>query len=429
MPSPSKPAGRKRTLPKARTGSEQTPDPAASELLPPWVRLKSVAYHPFIYRRMVGQIDPAAKPGDLVQVYDKQGALFGRGLLNPRSQIVVRMVTYGPRPVDDALWASRARRAVELRRRLALDEVTDAYRVVHAEGDELGGLIVERYGDALVCEVFSLGMYQRLDSILPHICAALGRPTRFERPHEVGEDWRVIVRADKRTEQLEGFHVPPAEGDTGTIVVREHGIRYRVDMVSGHKTGFFCDQRENRARLAPMCRDATVLDMCCYSGGFGLAAKVQGGAREVTSVDLDEQAIELAKQNANLNQTRIQHVHADAFNYLRQMISIGRTFDVVVLDPPKFCPTRRDFEQATARYHDLNKLGMQVVGDGGLLLTCSCSGLISGGEFATITQRAARVAGRRLQHISTTGAAADHPVMMNCPESAYLKAIWYRVLA
>jgi 23S rRNA (cytosine1962-C5)-methyltransferase len=425
-PSSSKPpAGKRPALPSSDTAAA---NPLPADLQSPWVRLRSVAYHPFIYQRMVDQIDPAAQAGDLVHVYDRRGALFGHGLLNPRSQIVLRMVAYGQRPVDAALWQSRAQRAVDLRQRLRLDETTDAYRVVHAEGDELGGLIVERYGDALVCEVFSLGIHRQLDAIMPHICEALGKPSRLERPHEARDSWRIIVRADKRTEQLEGFQLAP-ERDAAITVIREHGIRYRVDMAGGHKTGFFCDQRENRARLATMCRDSGVLDMCCYSGGFGLAAKVLGGAREVTSVDLDEQAIDLAKQNANLNQTRIHHVHADAYNYLRQMIAIDRTFDVVVLDPPKFCPTRRDVEQATARYHDLNKLGMQCVRDGGLLLTCSCSGLISGHEFEAITHRAARVAGRRLQHIATTGAAPDHPVMTNCPESAYLKAIWYRVLA
>jgi 23S rRNA (cytosine1962-C5)-methyltransferase len=255
----------------------------------------------------------------------------------------------------------------------------------------------------------------------------LGPPVRLDRPGQAAARWRVVLRADRAIEEIEGFCAPPADATGGELIIREHGIRYRVDVVGGHKTGFFCDQRENRRRLADFCRDATVLDVCCYTGGFGLAAKLLGGAREVTSIDLDESVVALARQNANLNQARIHYAEADAFIYLRQMIAAKRQFDVVVLDPPKFIASREGWEDGLKKYHDLNKLGQQVVRPGGLLLTCSCSGLVGVDDFVGWVHAAGRSGGRRLQLLGRSGAGPDHPVMLDCPESAYLKAVWLRV--
>ncbi|MFQ5502128.1 MAG: class I SAM-dependent rRNA methyltransferase, partial [Phycisphaerae bacterium] len=220
----------------------------------------------------------------------------------------------------------------------------------------------------------------------------------------------------------------PSERDAGgDVTIREHGVRYRVDVATGHKTGFFCDQRDNRRRLATFCSDAEVLDLCCYTGGFGLCAKVLGKARAVTSVDLDEKALATARTNANLNQSRINIVHSDAFGYLRQMIANKRSFDVVVCDPPKFAASRLEIDDALKKYHDLNALAARVVQPGGILLTCSCSGLVPMGRFTDAVHAGARRAGRALQLFDRTGAAPDHPIMLNCPESEYLKALWCRV--
>ncbi len=420
---------RARTIKADSLGTRQRataePPPGA---VSPWVRLRSGTSHPFIYSRMVGDADPAAKPGDAVNIYDKSGALFGRGLYNPRSTIVLRVLAYGDRAIDDDFWRSRLAEAVELRRRLNLDETTDAYRLVHAEGDGLSGLVVERYGDCLVLEVFSLGMFQRAEVLAAQLADLLGPPTRLDLPGRTGETWRTVVRADQTIERIEGFRVTAQQQpDLGALTIREHGIRYRVDAAGGHKTGFFCDQRENRRRIAPFCRDAAVLDLCCYTGGFGLCAKLLGNAKDVTSVDLDEAAIAIARENINLNQTRIDLVHSDAFAYLRQMIANGRRFDTVVLDPPKFAPTRDDLQDALRKYHDLNGLAMQVVRPGGVLVTCSCSGLVSSDVFVETVHRAARGLRRPLQLFDQTGAGPDHPVMLNCPESAYLKVLWLRV--
>ncbi len=428
----------------------------AGPMLSPWVRLRSPRHHPFIYRKMVDAIDPRARPGDVVQVYDRAGRLFGRGLFNPDSQIAVRMLLFGVAPVDDAFWISRLQQALALRRGLGLDSITDAQRLVHAEGDGLSGLIVERYADVLVFELFSRGMYQRARTIAAWLTEMLGPPTCLDRPQSARPEWLVVLRADERVQALEKFALKggvecfsvPAAAPDGTppqdragakqprgvadppesVVIREHGIRYRVNCVSGHKTGFFCDQRRNRRQFANLCRDASVLDLCCYTGGFGLAARLLGQARDVTGVDLDETALELAKVNANLNQTRIEHVHADAFTYGRQMLANGRKYGAVVLDPPKLAQRREDVDDALRKYHDLNRLACAVCEPGGFLLTCSCSGLVSREMFTRTALDAARRAGRRAQILRVSGADADHPVAPECPESEYLKALLLRIL-
>jgi 23S rRNA (cytosine1962-C5)-methyltransferase len=385
--------------------------------------------HPLIFQRMIDKVGAGASPGAIVAVIDKAGALVGRGLYHPTSQIAVRLLSRGSKSIDDAFWRSRLEQAVDLRRLLAVDKVTDAYRLVHAEGDGLSGLVVERYADCLVFEVFSLGIYQRLDLIKTILSDLLGPPSALDRPGKASKAWRVIVRADEAIERIEGFVArSESETDSPIVTVREHGVRYRVDMAKGHKTGFFCDQRDNRRYFGEMCRGASVLDLCCYTGGFGLCAKKLGEAEDVTCVDLDEAALEMARENSNLNNARIGFVHSDSFIYLRQMIANVRRFDMVVLDPPKLATSRPELEAALRKYYDLNCLAMQVVRPGGLLLTCSCSGLVSQAEYVELVLRAGVRANRGIQVLRESGAAPDHPVSVECPESGYLKAMWLRVI-
>lgn len=391
--------------------------PAAHAGHHPWLRLRSASSHPFIYKRMVASVDPAARSGDVVTVYDRSDRVFGHGFYHSRSQIAVRMLSYDARPVDDAFFRARLTQAVDWRKQLFRgDEKTNVYRLVHAEGDALSGLIVERYAEWIAIELFSIGMYERVP-LLKQILSELTGISRF------------VVRADDRIEQIEGFHVGPELSDAvpPTLEIAESGVRFRADLRGGHKTGFFADQRDNRRRLATLCAGANVLDVCCYTGGFGIYAKLFGQAESVTGVDLDENAVELAKKNANLNQLRIRYVHADAFGYLRQMQTAGQRYDVVVLDPPKFVANRDEFAEGSHKYGDLNTLGMTVLKPGGLLLTCSCSGSVSRQPFLDIVKASASRASRQLQIIDQTGAGPDHPVMANCPESEYLKAVWARV--
>ncbi len=413
MPRPTRPPDRPADSPPV---PDRPLDPPA-EL--PTVAVRAPGNHPFIYRKMV--IGPAGAPrpmdGDLVRVVDRERFPIGFGLWNSRSQITLRLLTPGVTPPGLDFWTERLTRAVALRRdALALDATTNAYRVVHAEGDGLSGLIVDRYDSVLSVETFSLGMYQRIGPILGVLAGAAGT-----------EHFRVHV--DERIALAEDFPGRPlaSPGLPHRVTVVENGVRFRVHFEGGHKTGFFCDQRENRARLAGYCRDRSVLDVCCYTGGFGLYAVVKGGARDVTCVDLDEKAVALARENANANQVRPSFVHADAFGYMRQMIANGRTYGVLVLDPPKLIPGRLDVATGKRKYFDLNVLAMGLVEPGGMLLTCSCSGLLPTEEFLYLLRAAARKAGRSAQVLAVTGAAPDHPVGLDALEGAYLKAVWLRM--
>ena len=403
---------------KSLTPGRSVSPPAEHSYPYPWVRLRSGTAHAFVYRRMLAAVDPSVNPGDIVAVYDKQDRFFGHAFYHDKSQIALRMLSHAPPTVDDDFFTARLRLAIDWRRQLiGQDPATDVYRLVHSEGDGLSGLIAERYADTIAIEVFSLGVFRRIELFK----RLLGELTGID---------RFVVRADERVEQLEGFHVQPALSTAGleTVTVREHGLRFRVDLRGGHKTGFFADQRDNRRRLAGLTPGREVLDVCCYTGGFGVYAARLGAAAAVTGVDLDEKAIELAKKNAHLNDARIAHVHADAFPYLRQMQTNGRAYDVVVLDPPKFVAGPDDFNEGARKYVDLNTLGMAVLRPGGLLLTCSCSGSVSRDDFMGLVKAAANRLRRPLQVTDISGAAPDHPVMANAPESAYLKAVWARVM-
>ncbi|MBI1899859.1 MAG: class I SAM-dependent rRNA methyltransferase [Planctomycetia bacterium] len=407
------------------------PDPADGL---PAVIVKGSSGYPNIYRKRLGKVDAAARPGDLVAVYSAEQELLGYGLYNPRSEIAVRVVREGPELPDEAFFDGRLRSAVSLRRELLkLDDATDAYRLIHAESDGFSGLVIDRLGDVLSVEAFSLGMYVRAEEIVQRLAAMCGTK-------------HFIVRPGPAFVSQEGYEAPviASEGLPATVTVREHGSRFRVRFAGGHKTGFFCDQRENRRLLAGFCGGGSVLDLCCYSGGFAIQAKRLGGAAEVTGVDLDEEPLALARENANLNQVRVAFVQADIFAYMRDMLRAGRQYDVVVLDPPKLIRSREEIEEGRRKHFDMNRLAVQLVRPGGLLLSCSCSGLLSEEEFLRLLFAAARQAGtgptgaavdapssrrggRNVQVLMKTGAAADHPVSARCPETEYLKAVWMRV--
>jgi 23S rRNA (cytosine1962-C5)-methyltransferase len=393
------------------------PAPRESERRAPWVQLKYFNYAPTIYPGMIKRVSKDARNGELINVYDKTGHPFGAGLYNRKARVPLRMVYHGPEAFSEADFEPLLERAIDLRlQTLALPEVTDAFRVVHSDGDGLGGLVVDKFGDVLSVEVHSRGVYKRLGDWLPRLHRRLGTSTEVVEM----EDWVADVEGIRRK--------PPSAPAPRPVKILENGLRYEVDFALGHKTGFFCDQRDNRRRLGALTPPgARVLDLCCYTGGFALAAAVHGKAGEVTGVDLDEAAIAMAKRNANLNQVRLNWVHCDAFSYARQMQRNGDQWDVVVLDPPKFVLSRNGLGEGQNKYQDLNRLGVTLVKPGGLLVTCSCSGLVSEADFEHWVIRSAHQKGRRLQVLARTGAGADHPVMSNCPESRYLKVLWARV--
>jgi 23S rRNA (cytosine1962-C5)-methyltransferase len=237
----------------------------------------------------------------------------------------------------------------------------------------------------------------------------------------VGVDERVALQEDFSGRPLVSSQLPPR------VTIQEHGIRYRIHFEESHKTGFFCDQRDNRRDLARFCAGRSVLDLCCYTGGFGLNALLRGQAREVTCVDLDEKAVALARENGNANQVKLDVVHADAFGYLRQMGLNGKSYGVIVLDPPKLIVDRDEVAPGKRKYFDLNVMAMKLVEPGGVLVTCSCSGLLPAEDFLGLLRAAARKAERPAQILAFGGAAADHPVALDTPESSYLKVAWLRI--
>ncbi|KAA3605428.1 MAG: class I SAM-dependent rRNA methyltransferase [Planctomycetota bacterium] len=382
-----------------------------------WVRLGGWPKGPRILRHQIKETAASLAPGDQVAVLDRNGEHWGWGLYHPESRIRVRMLRQGKEPANPDWLRERAQAAI--RRRAENPEVdlqADAFRVLHAEGDDFSGLVVDRLGEILSAEIFTSSAAAVFQDILPTLHQELGT-----REHRLMFDTES-ARAEK--EKAFSIHSP---GCPPKCQLQEHGLRYEVTFAGSHKTGFFCDQRDNRRRFATLAEGRSVLDVCCYSGGFALNA-ARAGAREVLALDLDEKALAQAKRNGNLNQLRnLRWVHADAFSYLRTLTRNERQYEVVMLDPPKFIHSPKENEEGIARYHDLNKLALQVVAPGGWLVSCSCSGLLPLQEFRHTIRRAARSLGRTVRVEKVTGAPPDHPIRLDFPEGEYLKALWMRV--
>jgi 23S rRNA (cytosine1962-C5)-methyltransferase len=390
------------------------------------VHLKTPTGHPIVYRKRIDGVEGNPRPGEYVAVLH-EGELQGFGIYNPRSELALRIVRWGAEPPDDAFWDQTLSQALSLRHDLLkIDETTNAYRLIHAEGDAVTGLVADKYDSVVSVEAFSMGMLQRAQAIGEKLCKLVGAKHLRIRPgpHMIAQ------------EGYEGLDYS-SEGCPAQVTITEHGVRYKVRFAGSHKTGFFCDQRDNRKRLTAFCKDKNVLDLCCYTGGFSVMAKKLGGAKTVTGVDLDREPLELAKENANLNQVRVDFAQNDAFAYMRDLIRQKRRFDVVVLDPPKLITNRRELEEGSAKHFDLNRLAFQLLAEGGVMLTCSCAGLLSDDEFTRIVLTAARKASYdrkladpasplRVQLFEKSGASPDHPTAANCPEASYLKAMWLR---
>ena len=379
------------------------------------LKIERRSNHPWIFQKMVEKPVAKPKPGSLVDIVDNTGVWVGRGFYNGHSRIALRVLTADPdEAIDEAWFARRIGAAVALRRDLLkLDETTDAWRVVHSEGDGISGLVVDRYGDLLVVEFFSAGPFRYREWIY----AALSK----EFP-----GCRFYSFAEEHVQKQESFdfRAPPAPEPS---VITEHGLKFRASPGSGHKTGFFADQRDNREYLTRFTEGKRVLDICCNSGGFAIYAKARGGAEEVIGIDLDEEILAIAEKNARLNNAKVKFVQADLFPYLRDAHQRGDQYDVVILDPAKLTRDRDQVIAALKKYNDMNKLAMQVVKPGGILLTCSCTGLVGEDEFLDMIRRAAFYAGRTVQILKVAGAGADHPVMAHVKESRYLKAVFCRV--
>ena len=372
--------------------------------------------HPWIFQKMVEKPAVRPKPGSVVEIIDREGTFAGRGFYNGHSRIALRVLTADPaEAIDEAFFARKIGDAVALRRELLkLDAVTDAYRLVHSEGDGLSGLVVDRFADTVVIEYFSAGMFRQRDLI-----------RRVLLEQFPGADTYSFAEEHVQKQESFDFNAPTAPAPT---VISEHGVKFHAAPGTKHKTGFFADQRDNRRTLSEFCAGKRVLDLCCNSGGFGIYAKTIGGADEVTGVDLDEEILGVAERNAKLNKVRVRFVQADIFAWLRDVaVNNHDQYDVVVLDPAKMTRDREQVIPALKKYLDMNKLALAAVKPGGIFLTCSCTGLVSEEQFLDMLRRAAFYANRKVQVLKVTGAGPDHPFLANVPESRYLKAVFCRV--
>ena len=383
----------------------------------PTVHLKNAwkSTHPWIFQRLVDKPVQRPKPGTIVDVIGVEGDWIGRGFYNGHSRIAVRILETDPDVEVDAAWfARKIAEAVSLRRQvLRLEEVSDAWRVVHSEGDGISGLVVDRYGDLLVVEFFSAGAFRHREWIYDALKAQF-------------PGCRFYSFADEHVQKQESFDFRGTE-PVQPAVITEYGVKFRADPAGAHKTGFFADQRENRQWLSQQVEGKRVLDLCCNTGGFAVYSAVRG-AEEVIGVDIDADVIEIAKGNARLNNVRPRFIQADIFPWLRDAGVRGDQYDVVILDPAKMTRDREQVINALKKYLDMNKLALGVVKPGGLFATFSCTGLVSEEQFLDMLRRAAYYAGRTVQVLKVSGAGADHPWLAQVQESRYLKAVFCRVL-
>ena len=378
--------------------------------------------HPWLFSGAIARVDDEVGDGGLVDVVSAGGEWLARGYLNRRSQITVRLLSWErERAIDEAFWRARLVRAIAGRAALDADVGTTAYRLVNAESDGLPGLVVDRYADWLVVQALTLGMERRKRELVELLVESLA-------------DVRgVYERSDVDVRQKEGLGPSTGrlwgEEPPELVEVLEHGHRFLVDLKAGHKTGFYLDQRENRARLPAYCADAEVLNAFAYTGAFGVYA-LGGGAAHVVNVDTSEEALAMARRQVALNgldEARSAYEAADAFAQLRAYRARERQFDLIVLDPPRFALSRSHIKRASRGYKDINWIALQLVRRGGVLVTFSCSGLVSRELFQKIVFGAALDAGREVQIVAHLSQAGDHPVALNFPEAAYLKGLLCRV--
>jgi 23S rRNA (cytosine1962-C5)-methyltransferase len=376
--------------------------------------------YPWVFAGEVYQLPPKELDGQIMPVEDNRGRFLGLGMVNTKSNILCRLLTRQRETVDREFFRRRLEEAIAYRDRFArLDGSEHAgYRLVHAEADGLPALIVDRYGPYLVVQALALGIAERMPMIVELLAELTGCKGIYERSD-------VLVRNLEGLPQATGVlygEAPPAD-----LVIEEHGSKFRVDVASGQKTGFFLDQRLNRLRVRELAR-GRVLNTFCYSGGFSIAAAL-GGADEVVSVDISPEAIALAEENARLNdvESKCSWLAANAFDALREYEKAGERFDVVILDPPAFTKNKESVPGAVRGYKEINLRALRLLNPGGLLVTSSCSHHISPALFVDIVAEAAADTRRRLRMIELKGPSPDHPVLPASPETDYLKCLFAEV--
>ena len=374
--------------------------------------------HPWVFSGAVAHVEGEPDVGETIEVRSAAGEVLAVAAYSPHSQIRARVWAWTPGEIDGSFFVRRVEDAARARSDLGIEAASTALRIVHGEADGLPGVVADRYADTVVVQLLSAGAERFREPICDALFALSGIA-------------RVWERSDADVRELEGLK--PRSGLVrgqvleGASVIEEHGLRFRVEIDCGHKTGFYLDQRDNRLLLRGLSAGKRVLDCFCYTGGFAINA-LRGGAREVTAVDSSGLALELARANGALNGLgAAEWMESDVFQTLRRMRDQGRTFDVIVLDPPKFAPTAAHAERAARAYKDINLFAFKLLDPGGMLVTFSCSGGVSPDLFQKIVAGAALDAGVDARIERWLHAAPDHPVAIHFPESEYLKGLLCRI--
>ncbi|PCE26037.1 23S rRNA methyltransferase [Paraburkholderia acidicola] len=380
--------------------------------------------HPWVYANAIDRVEGKPAQGATVLVRAHDGRFLARAAYSPHSQIRARVWSFDEaEPIDHAFFKRRVQRALAHRQTMVRN--TGAVRLIFGEADGLPGLIVDHYTaddgrGQLVCQFMAAGVEAWKEAIVDALTGVTGCPNVYERSD-------VSIREKEGLEQITG--VLAGDEPPETLIASENGVRYHVDVRNGHKTGFYIDQRDNRALVQQFAQDRDVLNCFCYTGGFSLAA-LKGGAKRVVSIDSSGEALALAQQNVTANAfdaARAAWLDADAFKTLRRLYDDGERFDLVVLDPPKFAPSREHVDRAARAYKDINLTGFRLLRPGGLLFTYSCSGAIDAELFQKIVAGAATDARVDARILKRLGAGVDHPLLTAFPEGEYLKGLLLQI--
>lgn len=386
----------------------------AKAILNPGREKRILRGHPWVFRSDIERVDGEFTPGDVVDVHSARGRFMGRAMYNPASQIALRMFTVHDEPVDEAFIRGRVKRALDYRRKFA---DMRSCRAIFAESDGLPALIADCFGEVIVIQSLALGMERWKDVVVDALCDEL---------HPEG----VWERSDVKVRELEGMQMTQGllRGEVpDRVEILENGIRFNVDVKEGQKTGYFLDQKENRAAIAPFVRGARVLDCFTHTGAFALHA-AHYGAAEVTGVDISDLACRQAAENAALNNLDIDFVEANAFDLLREKYDAHEQYDTIILDPPAFTKTRAAVPAALRGYKEINLRAMKMVKNEGYLITCSCSHHVLPDAFAAMLVDAAADAKVQLRQIEARTQGRDHPILAASPETQYLKCHILQVL-
>jgi 23S rRNA (cytosine1962-C5)-methyltransferase len=380
--------------------------------------------HPWIFSGSIASFDPSSdqlEPGETIRVIDTSGAFLAWGSISPASTIRIRIWTRNPdETIDEKFFQSRLENAIVRRQDILNSDISDSYRLVHAESDGIPGLIVDQYADTLVVQFLTSGM-------------EFWRDTLVDLLEKLTNCVRIYERSDAKVRELEGL--PLRKGiligsdDFEHIQIVENGLKFSVDIRHGQKTGFYLDQRNNRVRVRKLAADRTILDCFAYNGGFSVPA-LAGDAKHVVAIESSSEAIDLGHKNITSNSLpadQIEWVEGDVFQELRMLRDKGEQFDIVILDPPKFAPTAAHAQKAARGYKDINLLGLKLLKPDGLLVTFSCSSGIREEFFQKILAGAAQDAGVEAKILTRLGPGPDHPVALNFPEGAYLKGFVIQV--